>query len=311
MFKTTVNVNAHTGAVVNDAHMTPCRVSAPNLQFDLVRSQALPQYVGHAMFFGGEVQMLSYRPMKADMSLRFILEGTKVDLTHIDLVTDGAVSHVNGVVDFSKWPEQRYNVNSTVDFARMKEIFFANEKWRLAGTGDFKGVFQLSKDSRDLSGEFESEDAEVSGLAFPHLHGALQWTRDKFVVSHADSDLLGGSTRFTYSMAPLGSPGGSEATFAADYADIDLGGLEPYVDLKGWLAPSQRGDRDAAPTGTGPRVGHGHTIVAAPAGDARDRRPCRRRRGPSVSRPDRPLGTLNVAADALRVRRRRLDIQPG
>ena len=301
-FKTTVNVNAHSGSFVYDDHVTPWRVSAPNLQFDLVRSQALPQYVGHAMFFGGEVQMLSYRPMKADMSLRFILEGTKVDLTHIDLVTDGAVSHVNGVVDFAKWPEQRYNVNSTVDFARMKEIFFANEKWRLAGTGQFTGVFLFSKDNRDLSGEFESEDAEVAGLAFPHLHGALQWTRDKFVVSHADSDLLGGSTRFSYSMAPLGLPGGSEATFSADYADIDLGGLEPYVDLMGLrLAGRASGTIEMQwPTGkfgTG-KVGHGHTIVAAPAGVtlATADLPSTPRT-PSGQSFDRPLGTLNVAAD--------------
>jgi len=186
-FKTTVNVNAHSGSFVYDDHVTPWRVSAPNLQFDLVRSQALPQYVGHAMFFGGEVQMLSYRPMKADMSLRFSLEGSKVDLTHIDLVTDGAVSHVNGVVDFAKWPEQRYNVNSTVDFARMKEIFFANEKWRLAGTGQFTGVVDFSEiDAYDPA---NIDDALEPITAGSLVHGSLTWSFDNPPIADRQSTL--------------------------------------------------------------------------------------------------------------------------
>ena len=81
--------------------------------------------------------------MRTDFTTRFVLDGGRVTLRHIDLATDGAVTHVNGNLDFSRWPEQSYNVSSTLSFPRMRELFFANQTWRITGEGGFEGVFRL------------------------------------------------------------------------------------------------------------------------------------------------------------------------
>ena len=44
------------------------------------------------------------------------------------MITDGAKSVVTGDADIPHWPEQTYRVNSTVDFHRMREIFFADSQ---------------------------------------------------------------------------------------------------------------------------------------------------------------------------------------
>ena len=121
-----------------------------------------------------------------------------MQLQHIDLTTEGTRSHVNGAIDFTRWPEQVYNVNSTIDFAKMREIFFPNETWRLGGDGQFTGIFRYAKDDglRELAGDFTSDSASVNDLEFPDLHGSLVWTNTRFAVTHAESDLLGGRTRF-------------------------------------------------------------------------------------------------------------------
>jgi len=225
-FTTTVRfVYAKNGEFEYIDHGTPWRVRGPNLHVEVVRSEALKTYVGKAHFEGGTVQIQKYLPMSADFTTRFILENGQVQLQHIDLITDGALSHVNGAVDFSKWPEQTYNVNSTIDFPRMREIFFANETWRITGEGGFAGVFHLFKNGFNLSGQFTGHGVAVNNWAFPELHGALVWEPRRFVVTHADSSFLGGDLRFTYGMEPLGVPGGATARVAATYENVDLRAL--------------------------------------------------------------------------------------
>ncbi len=167
-FTTTVDFAYATGGhFVYDDHGTPWRVDAPNLNFSLVRSEALKQYVGRAQFDGGLVQILGYRPMATDMSTRFILDGPRVQLQHIDLKTEGTVSHVTGLVNFTRWPEQVYYVNSSIDFKTMREIFFPNETWRLGGTGEYTGSFTYSKEGlRVLAGDFSSARASVDDVDF-------------------------------------------------------------------------------------------------------------------------------------------------
>ena len=306
-FTTTVrSVYANRGAFVYNDHATPWSVNAPNLQFSLARAENLRSYVGRADFSGGMVQIQQFKPMAASLSTRFTLDGSRVLLRHIDLIADGSVSHVNGLVDFSRWPEQTYNVNSTVDFARMREIFFANESWRLGGEGQFTGVFRLFRNGRELAGEFNSTRAVVNDLAFDELHGSLIWTPQRFAVTHADAEMLGGRTRFNYSIAPLGTPAGSTQTFNADYVDLDLAGLGQYANL-GSLAMTGRAGGTIAldwPSGrfrTG-RQGVGHTVVTPPA--ATDVAPIELPDVPRAPtdepRPfvsDRPLNPIALAAD--------------
>ena len=122
---------------------------------------------------------------------------------------------MSGFVNFGRWPEQEYRITSEVDFPTMKRLFFEKEAWRLSGQGQFAGIFKFFKDGRDLSGTFSSDEAGLgignSEWRFPKLHGALSWTPKSFVVSHADSEFMGGSMRLNYSLAPLGTKQGANA----------------------------------------------------------------------------------------------------
>src|SRR5204862_221144 len=82
----------------------------------------------------------------------FVLDGPRVHLPRIEINTDGAETTASGEVDFSHWPNMQYDVKSRVHFPRMREIFFTDEKWRLAGDGDFTGTFRLFDGGRNLSG---------------------------------------------------------------------------------------------------------------------------------------------------------------
>ena len=97
------------------------------------------------------------------MKSTFKIDGGRVLLDKIDLVTDGARSSLHGDVNLRYWPEQMFRVKSTIDFARMREIFFAREQFSLSGTGQFTGYFHLFKEplpdgtnrtGRELTGTF-------------------------------------------------------------------------------------------------------------------------------------------------------------
>lgn len=73
----------------------------------------------------------------------------------------------------------------------------------------------------------------MNNLDFRQLHGSLEWTPQHFVVSHADAALLGGATRFDYSLtASLGTKLPATATFNADYVNIDLTQLNRLMNLR-------------------------------------------------------------------------------
>ena len=227
-FTTTVPfVYAKDGEFTYEDHATPWSVTAPHLNFEIVRTEALKTYVGHAQFKGGTVQIQKYQPMPTDVNMRFAIEEGKVAVKHLDLVTDGSKSHISGAVDFSHWPEQTYNINSEVDFVRMREIFFERESWRVKGDGGFEGVFHLfktpeGKNAYTLAGQFTSDDVRVNDWRFADMHGALVWDPTRFEVTHCDSRFLGGNLRFAYGLVPLGAKTPPNARLSADYDDLDL-----------------------------------------------------------------------------------------
>ncbi|HKW01150.1 MAG TPA: translocation/assembly module TamB domain-containing protein [Vicinamibacterales bacterium] len=254
-FTITTDVEALNGAFGFEDHATPWSVTAPNLSFSLVHSRPTNEYVGTAAFSGGTVQIQKFLPMSAALTTRFVLAGGLVDLRHIDLVTDGARTHVTGAVDFSRWPEQRYNVSSELDFRRMRELFFANEPWDVDGKGDFTGIFHVYNGGQELAGDFKSAQARVQSLDFSDLHGSLQWLPDRFEVTHADADFHGGHTRFTYAIEPLGTPAGATQRFTAELDDASLASVAGLMDLK-----------NLRPTG---RIRHAHATMAWPSGKFR------------------------------------------
>ncbi len=264
------------GEFIYDDHLTPWRVTGPNLKFALVRANNLNTYVGQAQFTKGAVQIQNFEPMSADFSTRFQVDGGVVRLKHIDLLTDGAESHISGFVNFGRWPEQEYRIQSTVDFNRMRELFFAKATWRLSGEGRFNGVFKIFKNGFDLSGLFRSDEAGLglgnSEWRFVNLDGALQWAPDHFIVSRADAEFLGGRMRLAYGLSPFGQPGGATATLTADYSGVDLyrftrqfgwTALEPQGSMRGQVSMAWHNGQF-----TETLQGRGATVVAPPDGQS-------------------------------------------
>ena len=182
----------------------PWSTIARNL--DVIVARPADEYRGRASFSNGTVAIQNYVPMRADMATTFTIDGSKVVLDRIDLTTDGAKSDVTGVVDLGNWPEQSYNVTSKVNFPRMREIFFAHERFSLFGDGEFTGTFHLFKGGRELKGKFSSPLAGVNDYRFQELRGSLLWLPDRLEVTDAAAGFYGGDAQFSYRMAPLGQP---------------------------------------------------------------------------------------------------------
>jgi hypothetical protein len=233
-FTTTVReVRTERGQFTFEDHGAPWGVVCRNLSVTVVRSRN--EYRGRSSFSGGTVHIQDFVPMAAAMETGFIIRGGRLHLDRIDLLTDGARSALTGDVDFGKWPEQRYQVRSRVDFPRMREIFFADEDWRLTGAGDFDGTFHIFKGGRELKGRFRSEVAGVNGFQFPDLQGSLVWLPKRFEVFDASSRFFGGRTAFRYELSPIGAPGGTPATFDATYEDVDLAAFTDFLAFEGGL----------------------------------------------------------------------------
>ncbi len=230
-FVTTVAyVNARQGELTYEDHGMPWSTVARNLDLSITK---LADYRGQASFSNGTVQIQDHEPMWADLNTTFKIEEGKVLLDRIDLVTDGAVSELTGVVDLRRWPEQRYEVKSRLQFSRMRQIFFTNEQFTVSGEGTFEGAFHLYKGGRDLRGRFASDLAGVNAYRFLDLKGSLLWLRDRFEVWDATADFYGGRASFTYGMAPLGEPDPPTARFDVAYEDVDLARLLDDAGVQG------------------------------------------------------------------------------
>jgi hypothetical protein len=245
------------------------RTTSPNLDV-LVTHDDVRGYTGRAEFSDGSVAIKDYLPMRSDMRCAFeIQSGGKVHLDWIDLQTDGAESQVSGDVDFLHWPEMLYRVKSHVHFPRMREIFFANEKFRLTGDGDFNGTFHIFKNGRDLEGSFSSPLATVNDYRFEDLKGELRWLPDRFDITRLATRFERGTARFTYSIAPIGAPRPAVARFDASYQNVDLASLTDFLGVKGLKLSGRASGRNvlAYPLGHfGEHRGDGEMRVEAPDG---------------------------------------------
>jgi hypothetical protein len=253
-FVTTVQVvRAREGVFTFEDHGTPWSTVARNLDVTVVKA---PDYRGEATFSNGTVKIQRYEPMWANMRARFAIDGGLVRFDRIDLETDGATTELTGEVDLPRWPEQTYRLRSHLRFPRMRELFFARDTFSLYGDGVFDGTFHLFKGGRDLNGSFTSEQAGVNSLRFSRLAGDLRWLPDRFTVTGATMGFSGGDVRFTYAMAPLGSPTPAHAVFDASWKDVDLEAFTDHFEVQG-LRVVARGD--------------GHTRLDWPLGRFADR----------------------------------------
>lgn len=269
-FVTTVRVvRATNGQFAYEDHGSPWSIVAPNLNLVLSKTT---DYRGEASFDGATVQIARFEPMWAKMHARFKIDGGKALFDRIDLTTDGATSAVTGTTDLAHWPEQTYYVQSKVDFPRMREIFFAQDKFSLKGDGHFVGSFHIFKGGRELKGRFTSEEARLNDWRFPGLDGRLLWLRDRFEVTNASSGFYGGRMTFDYSMKPLGDrvkPG--IARLDVGYQDVDLTTLTDAIETQGIRLTGRITGRNLLEWPLGrfrERKGNGEVTATPPAGVA-------------------------------------------
>ena len=230
-FVTTLQyIRAHRGQFAYEDHATPWSVVAPNLDVTITK---IFDYRGQASFSDGTVRIGSFEPMGAEMRTTFTLDGGQVHLDRIELHTDGTESLLSGDVDFGNWPEMFYEVESRLDFSRMREIFFADDDFTCYGEGDFTGTFHTFKGGRELKGTFASDLFGINDYRVPRLQGSLIWLRDRFELFDATSGLYGGSAEFSLTMAPLGSDAPGLASFDVSYREVGLAAFTDFLQTQG------------------------------------------------------------------------------
>jgi hypothetical protein len=269
-FTTTVKgVMASRGEFIYDDRSTPWTTVARNLNVSLYRSFATNDYRGRASFTNGTIAIQSYQPFRADMQSRFRLEGSKVRFERIDLTSDGARSVIDGIADMGRWPEQTYNVQSRLDFAKQKDIFFHGDRFVASGQADFRGTFRMFRGGRELKGTFTSPIAGVNDWRFPNLTGDVLWVRDRLEVTNAASELYGGTATFDYRMAPFGKGVPTQARWDVTYKDVDLVRLTDFLELEGLRLSGRATGRNSLTWplgGWAQKRGSGEVTVQAPGG---------------------------------------------
>ncbi len=260
-------VRAHDGEFTYEDHGTPWSTVARNLEVSVTKTT---EYRGTVSFSDGTVRILDYVPMRADMKGTFKIDKSLVLFDRLDLLTDGARSQLTGEVNLAAWPDQYWEVHSRIDFPRMREIFFARDTFSLSGEGLFDGTFELYKGQRLLKGDFRSALAGLNAYRFPNLKGWLEWHPHSFIVSDARSDFYGGTTRFKYTMAPIGVKGQpAQAIFDVDYDDIDLTTFTGFLETRGIRLAGRAAGRNLLQWPLGrfrEHHGEGHVVVTPPAG---------------------------------------------
>lgn len=223
-FVTTVrSVRATRGTFELQDRGAPWSIVAPNLEVVIRKTDT---YRGTAAFDKGIIQIARFEPMAAALSGRFRIDGGKIALESIDLLTDGAVTHAVGEVDTARWPEQTYAVRSRIDFPRSKAIFWARDRFTLTGKGEFAGTYRIFKGGRELSGRFASLEMRLNDWRFAGMEGSLVWTRDRFEVTKTRSGFYDGRLTIDFSMKPLGDPvRPGIARLDTAYEDLDVADL--------------------------------------------------------------------------------------
>lgn len=270
-FTTTVrSVLASRGTFAYEDHGTPWDIRANGLRVLVTRGIADRVYRGAASFADSIVAIQKYERFHAKMRSRFTLEGSQLQFSGIDLVSDGARSQLTGSIDFAHWPEQTYQIRSTIDFPTQKNIYFNQYKFTAFGQGKFQGTFHLFSGGRELKGTFDSPMAGVNAWRFPDLHGSVLWVPDRLEVTNATSRLYGGSAKFDYKLAPLNvrnTP--TAATWDVAYQNVDLPQLTDFLELQGIRLGGRLTGRSHLRWDLGKwrdKRGHGEFSVEPPAG---------------------------------------------
>jgi len=234
-FTTTVrSVLASRGSFTYEDHGTPWGIRSSGLRVSVTRGIADRVYRGAASFTDSIIFIQKYEPFHAHMRSRFTIEGPHLQFSGIDLVSEGARSQLTGSIDFAHWPEQIYQIKSSIDFPTQKNIYFHQYTFSAFGQGKFQGTFHLFSGGRELKGSFDSPMAGVNAWRFPDLHGSVLWLPDRLEVTNATSGLYGGTARFDYKLVPLNDRSTpTRATWDVDYRGVDLPQLTDFLEIQG------------------------------------------------------------------------------
>src|SRR5512137_2236705 len=282
-------VRTRRGEFVYQDHGTPWSTVVRNLDITILK---LVGYRGYSTSSGGTVTVQSYTPMAADLRTWFRLDGGKVLLDRIELDSDGATSRLTGVVDIANWPEQRYEIDSVLDLATQRGIWWAPYNFTLSGEASFKGYFHFFKGGRELAGRFYSEEAGLDWYRFPQLQGHVRWTPTAVEVTDAWSKLYGGDARFTYTMNMFGKGEPTAVRFDASYADVDLRTFTDAMEMKGLRLAGRLSGRNLLEWRLGhwdEHRGHGFVTATPPPGVTLQ--------GRALGAADRPLSYGHVYGD--------------
>ncbi len=261
------HVHAYRGELVFNDYGSDWRAVARNMDVTVGKAG---DYRGQASFTDGTIVIQKYEPMTASLSTSFTIADGKIVMDRIDLLSDGAVTEMTGLVDMARWPEQLYQIKSRIAFPRMREIFFARDTFSLFGEGHFTGTFHMFKGGRELKGDFRSPVAGVNDYRFPNLEGSLIWVRERMEVTRATADFSGGKASFRYLMAPLGKKDTpARAVFDVDYRDVDLSALTDFYQMRGLRLAGRASGRSEMQWPLGryrERTGSGTATFAAASG---------------------------------------------
>jgi hypothetical protein len=303
-FVTTVRQFSGTrGRVRYTDHGMPWSLDAPNLELRIAKSD---KYRGQVSFRNGLISIMKYEPMWAHMTSGFVIDGGHVVLPDIELQGDGSTSQIHGDVNVGNWPEQVYDIErSTIDFARMRALFFASRDFTLEGTGLFTGRFALGKGFRELTGRFESPHTRLTRFDFDDVRGSLLWTRDKFEVLESRMAFAGGDLDLRYAYAPLGAPTPAHQRLDARYRNVDVEQVSRVIGLDGMQVAGRADGRHLLDFPSGrfdQRTGDGEMIISAPEGQRMQGRELIDLTGRAAAPPaaldrEAPLGRVPVVAD--------------
>ncbi len=258
-------VRAHRGELIINDYGSDWYMVAPNLE---VTASKAGEYRGRLTWKDGTLYIQKYEPSFVHMDADFKFVDNKIVFDKIQLLTDGMVSDMTGVIDLPRFPEQLYQIHSRVQFPNQQKIFFARDGFTLFGEGVFDGTFHMFKDGRELEGDFRSDLAGVNDHRFPNLRGHVFWDRGRMEVTRASGDLYGGKADFTFLMSPLGRPGQRpNGDFDVNYRDVDLTALSNFYQTKGMrLAGRATGHHEIQwPIGRyAESAGKGNAVFASP-----------------------------------------------
>jgi TamB, inner membrane protein subunit of TAM complex len=206
-------------------------LDAPNVEIVAGKDT---EYRGRLSWSGGTLLIQQYEPMWAHFATEFVVNGGQVELGGMTLDVDGAQIRGTGTVDAAKFPESTYRITARHQLPRARAIFYARDAFRLHGEGDFVGTVHKTSGSYEVTGEFVSPEVGYDDYRFQDFRAAVVWVPTRFDVTSASARLYGGTTAFTYQLAPLGQPGRrADAVWDVTYRDVDLTTFTTFLETRG------------------------------------------------------------------------------